>query len=623
MALSTLLSNWEEICDNRNAVDVLEELWHSYYDLQSDETVEAIESETVLFPLEDRLLDVKDMMLIGNANSKLGEFSGKASVFKVRDLKEGGPGHYTFLNETSLSKVLIENGATSWDDLCDHDGNSWYGTASNFQEEIVSKISSICSQIFSSDSDIDQDQALLWFKSMLELEWAFSSDQTKVPLPHWTDSEMKVTEIDLSYETYLAPEESEHYNKIQRFRENGLQVLLTDKEIEGSLAQLTHPFLDFDSNIEKRKISLRTQKRDRFHDLERYLFDIADALGHRYSLDDDLNPLSVLKDKTTAFRTSDYLQERWECSGVEVDYGATDWSISLSSDLDIEVTFRTTLNESKTKLLIQDILRRTLNQRLRPDSNDPDLMSERMTLLEAIDSSERLENTTTILMEILHPLVERLSPISWRQISGFEEIWGEGRNPQLSSELVLNPEHSKAIQTITDWYREEGCQLCGQLTPSRPDGTEFEENRIQIFKQHSTRYRWVTETDLEGQVGNLLYLCPNHHRLHSKKCLKLFLRLSGTGEVEPVELSELIEMIETGECEISNISKVGLEKDKHVLYYRAYERRGNTEPSWDHDVVERAGASWTEIKPIRFRGSDGSHEDMTVNQIIAYIKSRI
>ena len=44
-------------------------------------------------------------------------------------------------------------------------------------------------------TDIDQDQALLWFKSMLELEWAFSSDQTKVPLPHWSDSEMKVTEI--------------------------------------------------------------------------------------------------------------------------------------------------------------------------------------------------------------------------------------------------------------------------------------------------------------------------------------------------------------------------------------------------------------------------------------------
>ena len=615
LALSTLLSNWEAINDNRNAVEALEELWYHYYHGSSDESVQALDSQTVLFPFGDELLDVGDMVIIGNTNSKLGEFSGEASVFRVIDLKEGGSGHFNFRNETSLSKALVENGATSWDELCDYDDHSWYATATGFQEEIVSKISAICSQIFPDESEIDQDKALSWFKSMLELEWAFSSDGTKVPLPHWSDSEMRVTEIDLSDSTYLAPEESEHYNKIQRFRDNGLQVILSDQEIEQGLAQLDHPFLDFDSDIEKRQVSLRTQKRDRFHELEKYLRDIAHALGHRFSLDDERNPLASIKDKTTAYRTSDYLQERWECSGIEVDYGATDWSISMSSDLELEVTFITTLNESKTKQLVQDILRRILNLRLKPDSNEQTVLSERLLLLEAIGSPERTDNISTIFMEFLHPLVEKLNPISWRQISGFEEIWREGRSPELTAELVLNPEHSKAIQTITDWYREEGCQLCGQLTPSRPDGTEFEERRIQIFKKHSTTYRWVTETDMEGQVGNLLYLCPNHGMSHSKKCLQLFLSVSG--EIEPVELSRFIEMVEAGDSEISKI--------KDGLHWRCYERRGRSESpaSWGVDEDELEGASWSEIAPIRFRGSGGEHEGKIVDQIIKYIDSRI
>ncbi len=359
--------------------------------------------------------------------------------------------------------------------------------------------------------------------------------------------------------------------------------------------------------MERLSIELDESSRDAFPDLDSYLVDLSRALGFRLQLQDDSeNPLSDLASEVNSFRTGDRLENRWECGGVEVDYGSTDWSIAFEADSTFEVTFITSISE--TKKLLKQIIRKALHLKFRHGIDE--LLQEK--LQQTLGPNSENYDPISEILSLLGPLIDRPNTRTWSEIEGFGDLWQEGRGPELRSELILNPDVQIAKDTISNWYRSIGCQICEQLTPSEPDGFEYLEKKVQIFKKKGTKYLWRTETLMEGVIGNLLYMCPNHHQLHQKHCLEIFLRVEG--EAEPIELSKLVEMIERGETDIGKISKDG------GLRQRTYERRARQSMWGEED--EELGASWSEPEPIRF-GEGNDHEIQVIDHIIKYINFRL
>jgi hypothetical protein len=100
--------------------------------------------------------------------------------------------------------------------------------------------------------------------------------------------------------------------------------------------------------------------------------------------------------------------------------------------------------------------------------------------------------------------------------------------------MILSPKKKEAIDEMNSNYKDTGCNFCKKKTPNSP-GLEFgfEERRVAIVKQHSTRY-WGIDNN---SIGNMLYLCPNHHQSYSKKCVKIEFKCNSTW-VDIEDLSE-------------------------------------------------------------------------------------
>ena len=100
--------------------------------------------------------------------------------------------------------------------------------------------------------------------------------------------------------------------------------------------------------------------------------------------------------------------------------------------------------------------------------------------------------------------------------------------------MILSHKKKEAIDEMNSNYKDTGCNFCKKKTPNSP-GSEFgfEERRVAIVKQHSTRY-WGIDNN---SIGNMLYLCPNHAQSYSKKCVKVEFKCNSTW-VDIEDLSE-------------------------------------------------------------------------------------
>ena len=227
-ALGVLLSSFEE---SRESISLLEKLWFhytkSFYDQdESGNQPARINSDQIIFPYKDKLLRVPDLLLCICTKTKLIGLSGRGSLYSIEVVKDGN--EYDFRG-SALNSALILNGATSWDHLTEITAEIFQ--ISNVREEMMEAISSVCMEIFPEGEEVDEDDALCWMKSMLELSWAYSSATVRVPMPHWIGGDLVVDEIATPDSVYLAPPLSEHSAKLNKFKMYGLGVLMSDPEV--------------------------------------------------------------------------------------------------------------------------------------------------------------------------------------------------------------------------------------------------------------------------------------------------------------------------------------------------------------------------------------------------------
>jgi len=136
-------------------------------------------------------------------------------------------------------------------------------------------------------------------------------------------------------------------------------------------------------------------------------------------------------------------------------------------------------------------------------------------------------------------LFEWDNPIEWSEHeTKLKELWKDV-SPKCNGEMILSPKKKEAIDEMNSNYNDIGCNFCKKKTPNYP-GSEFgfEERRVAIVKQHSTRY-WGIDNN---SIGNMLYLCPNHAQSYSKKCVKVEFKCNSTWvDIEDLLGEELAE----------------------------------------------------------------------------------
>jgi len=621
-AISRISLRWEGLSpkEKRGGVELLKGLWNTFHEIKGGVgTVRCWKNReaSVRFPLGQEAIAV-DSVAISPQNSSLHHFVGQQSGVHTSDelaQKEDGD---LRLHRSELEGALSRNGALDWNDLM---------TGEWFTEGTVSAISRLKDRLGLSKGEVDHEDAYAWGGAMLELEGWYSAEgwSTRVPFPHWREGSLVV---DKAYgnRVYFAPAGSNHSDKIEDFRENGLWLLHIRPDDEKSIhgiegrTEEDGPFPGFDANMDSENVGLGPADRDEFAPLGDYIGDLQTAIEHRFvsPIEGD-NPLRFLGELTKGYRTPKRLEQQWKIGEVKVTRGSGHWTIDqIFSDPpvwpQVEVTYRTDTPERRRESLIRQVLQEGLWQRLdkppRKKEEEGDESSrarkERKSLARALGREGEVYSADIIA--IVSGLLPHANPLNWVEVDGFGGIWDD-TPPRLSSDLILNPDVQAARERILAWYNDVGCQLCGQLTPDGPGSTAHEETRAQIFKSKQTKYIWHSATEQGGDVGNWLYLCPTHFRSLSKKCL----HLSVLVDDEEVELEELVDRAKEDRGVLSNISD-----DR--IYADVYERRGGSEDvPWEDS--DDTGAVWSENREIRRMKDEHVHK--IVEKVKAYVLHKL
>lgn len=610
-AISRLSSRWEDLAQRQlsDATILLRSLWKTFHD--SDVASEQIdcwrEGQSVMFPLGNSVVAVDDIVICPET-SGLSHFVGRAGIFTIANLAHQEDEEYE-LHRTPLSLALRLNGALDWGSFV-----LQLGEDGGYVQ--LPRITQLRDRLGLGEQMISEEDGFAWADSMMEVDWWYSESrgESVLPIPYWRGAEL-VIDIARGDEVYFVTAGSPHEDKVGDFRLMGLQLLHLGlgndekiMELEGRTSK-EGPFPDFGENLEQQNMGLSSTDRDVFPPLADYMGDLLTAIQHRFerSLEGE-DPLLFLGELIECYRTNKRLQVRWVVGDIEVIRGERYYTIEGSfSDPPIwphlEVTYRTQVIEDHRKMIVESILRQGLKARL--DRENEAGMDERTRLGNALGREEVRPGD---IIEIVSGLLAHANPRRWEEVPGFERIWDEN-SPRLDGDLILNPNVQEARERILAWYNDAGCQLCGQLTPDGPGRESYEESRAQIFKSQGTKYVWKSATEQGGDVGNWLYLCPTHFKLHTKRCLELLV-LVGDDEVE---LEDLVVLARNNQEVISSIAD-----DR--IYANIYERRGSSDVSpWDDEG--ETGASWSGIRQIQ--RIEGEHAKRIVEKIKSYVRQQI
>lgn len=609
-AISRISRRWGELPRRRlrDAVPLLKRLWRSFHDVEgAGAAVDCWTSngESVLFPLGDDVRGVDSIVICPGA-SALHHFKGRGGVFTIDELAQKDDEELE-LRRSHLAHALSSNGALVWDVI----------TEGGVSSESRARITRLRDELGLEGEGVDQEDAYAWASAMLELEGWYPErgGRTAVPFPHWRRAELVIDLADAD-NVYFAPAGSVHADMVADFRMMGLEMLHIRQEDEESITDIPGrtaedgPFPGFDEGITVDNVDIGPGDRDGFAPLSNYLGDLLTAIEHRFEGPiEGASPLLFLSQLINGYRTPKKLRLRWTVGGVEVTKGERYWTVEITfSDPpvwpQVDVTYRTVTPERHRETIIRSVLETGLRKRLDRDSEDAE--GERARLANALGRPEPVFSAD--ILAIVGPLLRYANPRSWEEVSGFEGVW-EGRNPRLSSDLILNPDVQAAREKILTWYNDMGCQICGQLTPDGPGSRSHEESRVQIFKRRGTKYRWESATEQGGDVGNWLYLCPTHHRLHTVHCLELHVLVGD----EEVELADLVDKARRDRGVLSAISE-----DR--IYYNIFERRGESDASpWEEDAA--TPSDWTGIAQVQ--RIEGDHVRKIVAKIRDYVNHRL
>jgi hypothetical protein len=123
-------------------------------------------------------------------------------------------------------------------------------------------------------------------------------------------------------------------------------------------------------------------------------------------------------------------------------------------------------------------------------------------------------------LKLLVPQLLRLPLADWRRFVPAYNYAGTAISPMvryLSGSLL--EEHwsfHKTLGELLAYY--QGCQICGARTPNEWESSTTEETLKQVFSP----VRGIPlQTLIEGyKVGNSILLCPRHHYLFERKCVR-------------------------------------------------------------------------------------------------------
>lgn len=106
-------------------------------------------------------------------------------------------------------------------------------------------------------------------------------------------------------------------------------------------------------------------------------------------------------------------------------------------------------------------------------------------------------------------------PADWhRLVPGLREIT-DYVPPLIPNGVENKPGYPETRAKLMEWY--DGCQICGRKTPASEDGQDTCETLRSVISRRGGKY--YGEFD-HYEVGNSLFLCPNHQTLFERKLVR-------------------------------------------------------------------------------------------------------
>jgi len=560
-------------------------------------------SEIIIVDSENRLNNYeKDSNLIYNITKIAKYFNHDDEAQLLRFLKEGKPLEWDILRSRNRMKLSEE------------------------KRELIKKVPK---EIF--DQEITDENAVEWCKIINSIYWDFKSEII-VPIPYWDGEELKIEIPEINSKICILEGINPNDPRIEKFKKKGLKLVFSNSEVNVSdLKEYNSKADNYDdkfrriieSMIDVNLNDINENDLSPSLDVEKYLKDILQALCHKMSLDDkdNDNPLRFME-MIGVKKTNVALSNTLKLLDFEIEWNQKKpWIINdkfvekeeslIWPKIDCIYNPGNFTNYNNKNKFINDIIKTGLDKRLGKD-NERTYTNQREMARDYLGAALGMENNSQInyeILTILSSLLEEDDPRKWSQIEDFENLKGiESIGP-----LVLNPNERESISRLKDWYSEDGCQICGRLTPDGPGSTDSQESRKKIWGKRGGLSRSGSFDD--RSVGTWLYLCPSHSKLLERHCVKLYFILEG--ENEPVDSGKIVERFK--QKDVVNLDHI---KDTEIQV-SVYERKEQNESDFDKLFDDESDNSpkWGDVKKLEVL--DEEHRKKIVLKFREYVSSKI
>jgi len=595
---------------------ILKEQWKNLLDNEEELAYDFSKNTCIYIVYKNKLLKLSEIIVTEDEDS-LNDYENNSNlIYNLSKMAK-----YLGNRNSKLERLLTQNGVLNWTTL----GQK---SRPELSEEKLRMIKKIPKEIFG--QEITYEVAVKWCEIIDDIFWHEDSEII-APIPYWDGEELKLEIPKINSNICLLEGISPKDSKIEKFKKKGLKVIFSDAE--GS--DFYENIRKYNSNLEhKNKFKIITEsmieaklKEIKDNDLspsldvEKYFKDIFRALSHKMNLGDkdNDNPLKFIE-KIRVKKTDVALRNTLKLLDFEIE-GKSEkpWiinSIFIEEAViwpKIECTYNPGYfsNYNNKNKFLTEVIKTGLEVRLGLDNAD-DYKGKREEARNYLENALSIENNSKIneeILVILRSLLEEEDPREWSQIEDFENLKGiESIGP-----LVLNPNERESINQLKNWYSEDGCQICGRLTPDGPGSTDSQESRKKIWGKKGGLSRSGSFDD--RSVGTWLYLCPSHSKLLERHCVKLYFIMEG--ENKPLDSDKIVERFkQQKEVNLDHIMDT-------EIAVSVYERKEKNELDLDKLLDDESDNSpkWGDVKNLSFL--DEEHRKKIVLKFREYVSNKI
>ena len=593
---------------------ILKKHWKNLFNM--DKTFYNFSQDVRLYTVyNNRPLNLSQIIIVKDEN-KLNDYEKNSNlIYNLSKMAKD----LSYDNEEELLRIISDkNRALDWDGLRTRG-------RLRLSEEKLEMIKKIPKEIFG--QEIMYENAVEWCKIIGDIYWDFYSEII-APIPYWDGEELKIEVPKINSDICLLEEISPKDPRIERFRKKGLTVVFSDTESNrfnldvekyNSKANDENKFrIIKESMIISKLKEIKENDLSPSLDVEKYFKDIFQALSHKMNLEnkDNDNPLKFIE-KIRVTKTDVALSNTLKLLDFEIE-GKSEkpWIINTNGEEgaiwpEMECTYNPKYFSSynnKNKFLTE-VIKMGLDIRLGTD-NDGDYKGQKETARNYLEIALNMENNLKInyeILTILRGLLEEEDPRKWPQIENFEGLKGiKSIGP-----LVLNPNERESINQLKNWYSEDGCQICGRLTPDGPGSNDSQESRKKIWGKKGGLSKPGSFDD--RSVGTWLYLCPSHSKLLERHCVKLHFWLKG--ENEPLDSDKIVERFK--QQEVVNLDHIS----DTAISVSVYERKEKNKLDLELGDESDNSPKWSDTKKIEI--VDEEHRKKIVLKFREYVSSKI